>query len=235
AAPAAHGAPGAGGGPATTAVWRVMAERVTRSWTTVPHFYLLREVRAEGLVRWRQALRARLADGVTYTDLLVKALAAALREHPELNATWEGDALVRQPEVNVAIAVATEEGLLAPVIHRADRLDVAAIARHRQELVGRAQAGRLAPEDVRGGTFTLSNLGMYGVDAFTAIINPPQVAILAAGRIAERVLPVDGRPTVAPVLTLSLGCDHRAVDGARAARFLDTLARLLAEPPDAGG
>ena len=122
------------------------------------------------------------------------------------------------------------EGLVVPVIHVADRLGLGEIARHRQELVARAQAGKLRPEDINGGTFTISNLGMYGVDAFNAIINPPQVAILAVGRIAERVVPVNGQPAVVPMMMLTLSCDHRVVDGARGAQFLALLAEMLEEP-----
>ncbi|HET9921180.1 MAG TPA: 2-oxo acid dehydrogenase subunit E2, partial [Ktedonobacteraceae bacterium] len=124
----------------------------------------------------------------------------------------------------------SREGLVVPVIHQADQLGLGEIARRRQEAVSRAQAGKLRPEDISGGTFTISNLGMYGVDAFNAVINPPQVAILAVGRIAERVVPVNGQPAVVPVMMLTLSCDHRVVDGARGAQFLSTLTEMLEEP-----
>ncbi|MDW8186334.1 MAG: 2-oxo acid dehydrogenase subunit E2, partial [Anaerolineae bacterium] len=130
----------------------------------------------------------------------------------------------------IGLAVATDEGLVVPVIHHADRLALEEIAARRQELVERARSGRLRPEDVQGGTFTISNLGMYGVDAFMPVVNPPQAAILAVGQITERVVPVHGQPAVQPMLTLTLACDHRAVDGARAAQFLTTLAELIEEP-----
>jgi pyruvate dehydrogenase E2 component (dihydrolipoamide acetyltransferase) len=126
--------------------------------------------------------------------------------------------------------VALEDGLVVPVIHDADTLDLVALAGRREELVARARNGRLQPADVQGGTFTISNLGMYGVDAFTAIINPPQAAILAVGRIADRVLAVAGLPAVRPALTLTLSCDHRVVDGARGASFLEALAETIEEP-----
>jgi pyruvate dehydrogenase E2 component (dihydrolipoamide acetyltransferase) len=126
--------------------------------------------------------------------------------------------------------VAVEDGLVVPVLHQADGLGLRQIAARRAELVAKAQAGKLAPADLSGGTFTISNLGMYGVDAFSAIVNPPQAAILAVSRIADRVVPLDGRPAVQPMVTLGLSCDHRAVDGARAAQFLQTLAELLEEP-----
>jgi pyruvate dehydrogenase E2 component (dihydrolipoamide acetyltransferase) len=215
-------------------VWRVMAERMTASWTTVPHFYLLREVAAEALVE----MRARITPPVerrtgikpTYTDLLVKMVAAVLPEHPRVNASWIEGGIRLNPEVHVGLATAIEEGLIVPVIHNANRLSIGEIAAQRQDLVARANAGKLKPADIFGGTFTLTNLGMYNVDAFNAIVNTPQAAILAVGRIADRVVAVNGQPAVRPMLTLALSCDHRVVDGARAAQFLDDLARLIQEP-----
>lgn len=212
-------------------MWQVMAQRLTESWTTVPHFYLTAEVNAAGLVQWRERVLQRAAEKITYTDLLVKLVAAALRRHPRLNARWDSkNSIVLNEAVNVGLAVAVEEGLLVPVIHEADRLGLNDLARRRQELVGKAQNGKLSLDDLSGGTFTISNLGMYGVDAFNAIVNPPQAAILALGRIAERVVPVNGQPAVQPMLTMTLSCDHRVVDGARGAQFLQTLAELVAEP-----
>jgi pyruvate dehydrogenase E2 component (dihydrolipoamide acetyltransferase) len=211
-------------------VWKLMAERTLRAWTTVPHFFLQRDVRADRLVAWREALARRTQGELTYTDLLVKLVASALRAHPEVNARWEDGRIRRFPEVNVGVAVATEEGLVVPVIHHAERLSVEQIARRRAEVVERARAGRLRPEDVEGGTFTISNLGMYGVDRFLAVVNAPQAAILSVGRVSERVVAEDGRPVVRACLTLGLSCDHRVVDGARAARFLDTLAGFVEEP-----
>jgi pyruvate dehydrogenase E2 component (dihydrolipoamide acetyltransferase) len=215
--------------------WRVMAERTTQSWTSVPHFYLLREVDAGRLMAWRQQAQRRTTTKLTYSDLLVRLVAPALREHPRLNASWRDGAIVENTAVNIGLAVATEDGLIVPVMYGADTLGLSAIAARRAEIVERAQAGKLRPDDLRDGTFTISNLGMYGVDAFNAIVNPPQAAILAVGRIAERVVPIGGQPAVRPMLTLSLSCDHRVVDGARGARFLDTLAQLIEEPLGALG
>lgn len=223
--------------PMSTA-WRVMAERTTQSWTSVPHFYLSRTVHAGRLVAWRESAQGRLEqssvgrDGakITYADLLVKLVAAALRAHPRLNAALVDGAITLNDEVNVGLAVAVEDGLIVPVLHGADRLGLRETATRRHDLVTRAQAGALRPEDVRGGTFTISNLGMYGVDSFNAIINPPQAAILATGRIAERVIPVDGQPAVRAMMDLTLSCDHRVVDGARGALFLAKLANLIEEP-----
>jgi len=215
---------------AVSRIWEVMAERTTRSWTTAPHFYLVREVDAGRLQSWRQVARARLGSDVSVTDLLVRAAAAALRGHPRVNAAWVDGVLRRNDEVNVAIAVAVEDGLVVPVVHGADRLGIAGIAARRTEVVARARDGALRPEDVDRGTFTISNLGMFGVDAFNAVLSTPQAAILAVGRIAERVVAVEGAPAVRPMMTLTLSCDHRAVDGANAARFLSELADLIEEP-----
>jgi pyruvate dehydrogenase E2 component (dihydrolipoamide acetyltransferase) len=207
-----------------------MAERTTQTWTTTPHFFLVREASAERLMAWRERARANSGADVTYTDLLVRLVAAALRRHPHVNARWEQGGIVRLSAVNLGIAVATEQGLVVPVIHDADRLTVGEIATRRADLVTRAREGRLRPADISGGTFTISNLGMYAVDAFTAILNAPQAAILAVGRIGKRVVVHDGQPAVRSTLVLTLSCDHRVIDGARAARFLEDVADLIEEP-----
>ncbi len=199
-------------GPAEAGIWRAMAENVSRSWREAPHFFVIRELDASGLVQ-------RKAEDVTYTDLLVKAVADALVEHPRMNGSRE--------EVNIGLAVAMPDGLLVPVIHNADRLEVSAIAARRRELLENVKHGKLRSSDLGGGTFTLSNLGMYGVDLFTAILTEGQAGILAVGRIADRVVAVDGEPRVRPTMLVSLSCDHRRVDGARAAEFMQTLAGLL--------
>lgn len=214
----------------TSRMWRVMAERLTQSWVTVPQFSLARDVDAGRLVAWRAELQARTAHKITYTDLLIKLVAGGLIAHPRLNASWQNDAIVRNHAINIGVAVTVEEGLLVPVIHSADRLGVSAIAQRRAEVVQRCQTLTMTPDDLAGGTFTISNLGMFGVDRFRAIVNPPQAAILAVGRIAERVVAVDGEPVVRPMLSLDLTCDHRVVDGSRAAQFLEHLAELIAEP-----
>jgi len=226
AAPAAPREAAAG----VSTVWRVMAERMTQSWTSAPHFYLVREVNASRLISWRERAVKRTGAKITYTDLLVKLVAAALAEHPRVMVSWKGGTIVQHADVNIGVAVALEDGLVVPVIHRADTLSLAEIASRREELVTRAQSGKLRPADIQGGVFTISNLGMYGVDAFNAIVNPPQAAILAVGRIADRVVPVNGQPVVAPMMVLTLSCDHRALDGARGAQFLGALAELVEEP-----
>ena len=210
--------------------WRIMAQRLQQSWTTVPHFYLERDVNASALGQWRKALQARSSTKITYSDLMVKTVAAALRKHPRLNASWQNEQIIGNAEINVGLAVAVEDGLLVPVVHNADRLGLAEIAARRIDLVEKAQNGKLPPADLTNGTFTISNLGMFGVERFNAIVNPPQAAILAVGAIVDRVVPVNGQPAVQPMMTLTLSCDHRVVDGARAAQFLQTLISYIEEP-----
>ncbi len=211
-------------------MWRVMADRLTQAWTTIPHFYLIREVSASRLIAWREKAQKESAEKITYTDLLVRLTAAALRRYPRLNASWMNDTISLNTEINIGLAVAVADGLLVPVIHRADELNLSELALRRSGIVAQAKAGKLSLDDLSGGTFTISNLGMYGVDAFNAIVNPPQAAILAVSRIADRVVPVNGQPAVQPMMTLSLSCDHRVVDGARGAEFLQALADLIEEP-----
>jgi pyruvate dehydrogenase E2 component (dihydrolipoamide acetyltransferase) len=225
------GSAAASNGVTVPAIWRLMAERTTQSWQSVPHFYLRREVDASRLQSWRAAARARPGqERASHTDLLVRLVAEALRRHPRVNSSWSDGAVVRSERINVGIAVAVDDGLVVPVVHDADRLSLADTVARRIELVDAARAGRLRPEDVTGGTFTVSNLGMFGVDSFDAIVNAPQAAILAVGRVADRVIPVDGQPAVRPVLQLSVSFDHRVVDGARGAEFVETLASLAEEP-----
>jgi pyruvate dehydrogenase E2 component (dihydrolipoyllysine-residue acetyltransferase) len=216
--------------PGVGTVWRIMAERMTASWTTAPHFYLVREVNVSRLVSWRERATKQTGARLTYTDLLVKLVAAALSQHPRVNASWKDGVIALNADVNIGLAVAIDDGLVVPVIHRADTLSLVELAARREDVVSRAQGGKLRPADIQGGGFTLSNLGMYGVDAFSAIVNPPQAAILAVGRIAERVVALDGQAAVQPTMLLTLSCDHRALDGARGAQFLGALADLIEEP-----
>lgn len=215
-------------------VWRVMAERMTASWTTVPHFYLIREVDATQLIEWRSNILSKVEKqrGVkpTYTDLLVKLIGFTLRSHPRVNASWADGKIQFNNEIHVGLAVAIDDGLIVPVIRNADMSSIGEIAAQRKDLVERAQTRKLRPVDISDGTFTLSNLGMYNVDVFNAIVNTPQAAILAVGRIAERVAAVNGQPAVRSMMTVSLSLDHRVVDGARAAQFLDDLSNLFENP-----
>lgn len=214
----------------TSKMWRVMADRLTQAWTTIPHFYLMREVNASRLVAWREKAQKNTTEKITFTDLLVKLTAVALRKYPRLNASWINENIVLNQDINIGLAVAVDDGLLVPVIHHADEMNLTQLASSRSGIVSRAKSNKLTLDDLSGGTFTLSNLGMYGVDAFNAIVNPPQAAILAVSRIADRVVPVNGQPAVQPMMTLSLSCDHRVVDGARGAEFLQALADLIEEP-----
>jgi len=167
---------------------------------------------------------------LSHTDLLVAAVGRALEKHPLVNASWTGDGIRLHPEINVGIAMAVDDGVVAASIPGANTKKLGEIATLRRDLTERARAGKLRPADITGATFTISNLGMYNVDAFTAIIVAPQAAILAVGRIADRVVPVDGKPGIRPILTLTLSCDHRVFDGARAALFLNDLASSILEP-----
>jgi pyruvate dehydrogenase E2 component (dihydrolipoamide acetyltransferase) len=212
-------------------VSRLMAERTTESWTTVPHFFLARDVDAAALIEMRQKLVPEIekTHGVklTYSDLLVSLVARSLTKHPMMNASWTGKGIRENAEINIGLAVAVDDGVVAPVIRSADKASLAEIAAQRRELTERARSSKLRPSDLAGGTFTITNLGMFGVDAFTAIIIPPQAAILAVGAIVERVVAVDGRPAVRPMMTLTLSSDHRVADGARSAEFMRALARAI--------
>ncbi|HVB59072.1 MAG TPA: dihydrolipoamide acetyltransferase family protein [Candidatus Acidoferrales bacterium] len=236
-APAASAAPAAapaGAEEKVGVIGRLMAERTTQSWTTVPHFFVMRELDATALNAAREKFVAGIEklQGVrpTHTDLLVGIAARVLLRHPRVNATWTGQGIRLNSEVNIGVAMAVEDGVVATVIRNAHKLGVAEIALQRRELTERARANRLRPEDIGGATFTISNLGMHHVDAFTAIIVAPQAAILAVGAIADRVVPVDGKPGIRPVMTLTLSSDHRVVDGARAAAFMHDLVTALGNP-----
>jgi pyruvate dehydrogenase E2 component (dihydrolipoamide acetyltransferase) len=169
-------------------------------------------------------------DQFTHTDFLITLTARALRSHPKMNASWTGNAIRINPSVNISLAIAVPEGVVGAVIPNAAAATLAEIAAQRKDLAERAKAGRLRPADIAGGTFTISNLGMLGIDAFSAIITPPQAAVLAVGRIRDRVVAVNGQPAVRPIMTLTLSSDHRVVDGAQAAAFLNHLASALEDP-----
>ena len=211
--------PPAGASAATeSSLWRAMSAAMTRSWKDPPHFFVFREADASALAEQRR----RGPEQVTYTDLLLQSVAAALVKHPRMNS--------ESKEVNIGLAVAVPDGLIVPVIHRADRLSVQQISTQRHEVVERVRGGRVRSADLTGGTFTVSNLGMYGVDLFTAIIPEGQAGILALGRIADRVVAQEGTAVVRPTMLMSLSCDHRRVDGARAAEFMQTLVGLIEKP-----
>ncbi|MGA7588993.1 MAG: dihydrolipoamide acetyltransferase family protein [Candidatus Sulfotelmatobacter sp.] len=213
---------------------RLMAERTTQSWTTVPHFFVTREIEASGLNEYRGKIIAEIERShkirITHTDLLVALVARVLLKHPRLNSSWTPDGIRLHDHVNMGVAIAVNDGVVAAVIPNAHTATLAEIATQRRLVADRARAGKLRPADIADATFTISNLGMYHVDQFTAIITPPQAAILAVSRIADRVVAVEGKPAVCPMMTLTLSCDHRAADGARAAMFLNDLAEAVREP-----
>jgi pyruvate dehydrogenase E2 component (dihydrolipoamide acetyltransferase) len=215
-------------------VARLMAERTTQGWTSVPHFFLVLDVDCGELIaaqkRISQEMEKSQGAAPTITDLLIALLAKILVKHPRMNASWTGEGIRSNPDINVSVAMAVKDGVVGAVIHKANALQVGEISAQRRELTERARAGRLRPADITGGTFTLSNLGMYKVDAFSAIITPPQAAILAVGSISDRVVPVDGKPGIRPMMTMTLSSDHRVVDGARASEFLSELASAIREP-----
>lgn len=230
--PSATGA--AKAAPPLSSVARLMAERTTQSWTTVPHFFVMREIDASGLNQAKEKF-SRTAAGsggtkITHTDLLVSLVARALEKHPRLNASWNGQAIELHDEINIGLAMAVEDGVVTGVIRNANKANIEEIARQRSDLADRARSGHLRPNDISGATFTISNLGMYRVNAFTAIIVPPQAAILAVGEISDRVIALEGKPAVRPMISLTLSCDHRVVDGARGAEFLQALATGMAAP-----
>lgn len=213
---------------------RIIAERMVESVQTRPHFFIFQEVLAEELVRMRERLlplvEKQTGLRVSYTDILVKMVAKALERYPLLNASFSEEGIVLHEDVNIGVAVALEDGLIVPVVKEAQRKSIAQITTELHDLVERAKLGKLTPEDISGGTFTISNLGMFGIDAFTAIINPPESAILACGAIRKKPV-FDGKDIVPlSVMELTLSCDHRLIDGALAAQFMQFLKTLLEEP-----
>jgi pyruvate dehydrogenase E2 component (dihydrolipoamide acetyltransferase) len=213
---------------------RLMAERTTGSWTTVPHFFVTREIEASALNEYRGKIVAQIERShnirVTHTDLLVALVARVLLKHPRLNSSWTREGVRLHDYVNMGVAIAVNDGVVAAVIPNAHSATLAEMATQRRDVAERARAGKLRSSDIADATFTISNLGMYQVDQFTAIITPPQVAILAVGRIADRVIAVEGRPAVRSMIKLTLSSDHRAADGARAAMFLNDLAEAVRQP-----
>jgi pyruvate dehydrogenase E2 component (dihydrolipoamide acetyltransferase) len=213
---------------------RIMAERTTQSWTTVPHFFVTRELDATAIVALqKQAATDSEKSGATrptINDVLIALVARSLAKHPRLNSSWSGDTIRANPDINISVAMAVKDGVVGAVINNADKTALSQIAAQRRELSERAKAGKLRPADITGGTFTISNLGMFDVDSFTAIITPPQAAILAVGKIVDRVVAVDSQAVIRPILNLTLSSDHRVVDGARAAEFLNALAGAILSP-----
>jgi pyruvate dehydrogenase E2 component (dihydrolipoamide acetyltransferase) len=209
---------------------KAVAARLTESVTTAPHFYVRGAARVDELLR----MRADLNDGadvkISVNDLVVKAVAKAHQQVPEMNVIWTGEAIRSFSSVDVAVAVATDTGLVTPVVRGVDAMPVTAVARATRDFAARAREGRLQQAELEGGTVTVSNLGMYGVEEFSAIINPPQASILAVGAAREEAVVTDGRLEVGTVLRVTLSVDHRPVDGAIAARWMAAFVTLLERP-----
>ena len=210
---------------------KAIARRLVTSIGPVPHFFLTTEVDMGRVLELRKTMNARLEAGkVGVNDILVKVAAEALARHPEVNASWQEDTIRRHGSVDIGIAVAIEDGLITPVLRAADQKGLLQISAEAAELVGRAREKRLLPEEYQGATFSVSNLGMFDIDQFTAIINPPEAAILAVGSTNEKPVVVDGEIQVRRRMRVTMSCDHRVVDGATGARFLQTFKAMLENP-----
>ncbi|CBE68656.1 MAG: 2-oxo acid dehydrogenase subunit E2 [Candidatus Methylomirabilis oxygeniifera] len=210
---------------------RAIAKRVAQSTATVPHFYLTVEVAMEKAAELRQAMQDQAPDlKVTFTDIIIRAVVMALRRHPAMNASFMDDRIRVYSQVNIGIAVALEDGLINPVLRDCGKKSLIQIAKEAKNLVERARALKLRSEEYVGATFTVSNLGMYEIEEFTAIINPPEAAILAVGRIQSKPVVANGDVQIGQRMRMTLSCDHRAVDGAIGAIFLQEVKRLLEQP-----
>jgi len=246
-APVAAPAPAAPRGPAPaitaphklvphSSIRRVIARRLTEAKSTIPHFYVSMDIDADALWKLGEDLNARSpkeGDGryvITLNDLVIKAVARTLRRMPTVNAAWTDDATVLFDDVDISVAVAIPDGLITPIIRRADQKGLQTISAEMRDLAARAKAGKLKPEEFQGGGFSISNMGMFGVSHFSAIINPPQAAILAVGAAAPRPVVKDGALAIARVMTCTLSCDHRVVDGAMGAAWLREFKRLCEDP-----
>ncbi len=218
-----------------TAMRRTIAKRLTQSMQTAPHFYVTSVIDTSKFADLRQQINEYAANSpspvkVSYNDLIIKAVARSLVLLPQMNVSFAEDRILQKKQVHIGVAVALEQGLIVPVVRNADQLGILDLARETQRLAEAARAGKLRPEDFSGGTFTVSNLGMFDVDSFTAVINPPESAILAIGSITPTPVVVDGQIVVRDRMKVTLSSDHRAIDGATAARFLQEVRRLLEEP-----
>jgi pyruvate dehydrogenase E2 component (dihydrolipoamide acetyltransferase) len=218
----------------SSATRKIVARRMSESFHKAPHFYLGVEANAAELVSFRkqqvEALSPATDQTFTYTDLFLRALSMALRDHPQVNAYWGSDGVQLSDSIDVGFAVQTPAGLVVPVIRKADQLSLFGLVRQRHVLTERARARKLHPQDVQGGSATLSNLGSYDVDWFQAILNPPQSVILATGKIAPRATVIDGSLVQSPTIILSLSVDHRVLDGVAAATFLGRIKKLIENP-----
>ena len=209
---------------------KTIARRLSESMYTAPHFYLTMEINMDKAMALRGQVNGVSPVKISFNDFVIKAAALALKQHPAVNASWLGDKIRRYNYVNIGVAVAIEDGLLVPVVRNADQKTLSTIAGEVKDLAGRAKDRKLQPKDWEGSTFSISNLGMFGIDDFTAIINPPDACIMAIGAIRESVKFEEGAAKPTNVMKVTLSCDHRAVDGASGAAFLQTFKGLLEDP-----
>jgi pyruvate dehydrogenase E2 component (dihydrolipoamide acetyltransferase) len=216
-----------------TSIRKVIARRMLESKQTVPHFYLTVDLEIDALLAARQAINAvaeKKGAKVSVNDMMIKACAKALRDHPECNASWTEDEMIQYGAVDISVAVATDRGLITPIVRNADMKGLAQIASEMKDLAARAKTGKLKLDEFQGGGFTISNLGMFGIDSFAAIINPPQAMILAVGKGEERAVVRKGQVVVRNMMSCTLAVDHRAVDGAMGALWLQTLRAYVEQP-----
>jgi pyruvate dehydrogenase E2 component (dihydrolipoamide acetyltransferase) len=239
-APAAKAAPPAEAGPPyvevpNSTIRKVIARRLSQSKREIPHYYLTIDCNIDLLLDLREQLNNRAPKGdaaykLSVNDFVIKAVALALRAYPEANASWTDDAVRLYQTVDVCVAVATANGLITPIVRNADTKGLAALANEIKHMASRARDGKLMPEEYQGGGFTVSNLGMYGIKEFAAIINPPQSCLLAVGAAEKRPVVKDGALAVATMMTCTLSADHRSVDGAKGAEFLQIFKKLIEDP-----
>lgn len=209
---------------------KAIARRLSESKFTAPHFYLTREINMDRVVEARKSINDYLGSKVSFNDIIIKAAAAALRHNPKVNASWLGDKVRYYDHIHIGVAIAIDEGLIVPVIRHADGKTLSGISAEVKDLATKAKEKKLQPEEFSGNTFTISNLGMFGIDEFTAIVNPPDACILAVGGIKQKPIVKDGEIVPANMMTVTLSCDHRVVDGAIGAQFLKTFTQFLEEP-----
>ncbi len=215
---------------ALTQMRKVIARRLGESKFTAPHFYLTVEIDMAKAMAMRQRINEISPTKISFNDLVLKASAVSLRQHPAINSSWMGDFIRVNKDVNIGVAVAVPDGLLVPVVRYADMKTLSQINTEVKLMAGKAKDRKLQPEEMQGNTFTISNLGMFGIDEFTAIINPPDACILAVGSIIEKPVVKNGAIEVGHIMKVTLSCDHRVVDGASGAQFLQTLKGILEEP-----
>ena len=210
-----------------TSMRKVIAERLVSSKNTAPHFYLNVDLEVDSIMEKRTTLNNDSSNKISVNDLLIKCVATALKKHPEININWSDDAILQFENADISVAVATESGLITPIIKNAGNISVQEISSEMKRLSELAHSNKLMPSDYQGGTFSISNLGMLGIKDFTAVINPPQCAILAVGGLQTKVSEHDGNAVFSKVISVTMSCDHRAIDGAVGARFLQTLSEVV--------